>query len=81
METIVQILEHKLKNPPYIREKYPYLSISWIIKEDVYKKTANEIFTKTYRYDYTYNLMTNEINHQYFMIDNTTWIGECKGRF
>ena len=68
-------LEYKISNPIYIKEINGGLSISYIIKTEIYKKTDKEIFTKFYRYDY--KVIDNKITDvEYFIIDDTTWIGE-----
>lgn len=74
-QLLIRNLEYKISNPLYIREINGGLSISYVIKKVVYKKTRNELFSKLYRYDY--KVIDNKIKDvKYFIINDTTWVGE-----
>ncbi len=67
-------LNHKLSNPPLIKNIINDIHISYTLKIIILKKTKNKIFRKLHRYDYIIN---NEIcNVENFIINDTTYIGK-----
>jgi hypothetical protein len=68
-------IRYKLNQQPFVRNITGGMSISYVIKIMVVKRTENEVFHQLFRYDY--NVIDDKIcDAEYFTIEDITWIGE-----